>query len=229
MPGFITRQIINQAWEVRMGRDYRNAFDQLLQCDLLESIRTLGAKADHESRFDCESVVILALSCSMHFKLFRFVETLLTVASELPEHKDQKLIFEREFYSTVVPDAISYLSQPDLDEEESACIRRCIELVRHWSSGPALPAGLDAKATEEAVVLTWTASEGAIEYVIYRDERVWATSTETTYVDQGLTANTEREYFVVAKNREGRSWPSNGLRVSIAGTVAHNRNCWGHA
>ncbi|WP_454085363.1 PA14 domain-containing protein [Georgenia sp. Marseille-Q6866] len=80
-------------------------------------------------------------------------------------------------------------------------------------TAPAAPADLAGDVTESGVSLSWTESDGATGYVVYRSEdegtltegEPLAEVTEPTYLDEDVTAGTTYVYGVVAMNDAGES------------------------
>ena len=71
---------------------------------------------------------------------------------------------------------------------------------------PAAPANLTAETTGYfSIALTWEASATAESYNIYQGENLVASVTETTYIVEGLTHNTEYCFTVKAVNNGGES------------------------
>ncbi len=82
-------------------------------------------------------------------------------------------------------------------------------------SGPATPALLSAVTGSRKVILSWTASETASSYTIWRaragyDYSILKTGvTGTSYTDTNVTNGVTYSYRVVAVDRIGESFPSN--------------------
>ena len=66
---------------------------------------------------------------------------------------------------------------------------------------------LQAETTNTSVTLTWTAPEGAINYIIYRNGIEIAQTIETTYTDQLVNKDGFYTYCVVAEYTDGLSVP----------------------
>lgn len=71
---------------------------------------------------------------------------------------------------------------------------------------PAVLTGLRATAKSDKITLSWNISERAQSYSIERNGTVIATNvTDTSYIDQEVTSNTEYTYKVMALNSTGDS------------------------
>lgn len=80
---------------------------------------------------------------------------------------------------------------------------------------PPAPTGLAAdQVSNTAVTLSWDAASTATGYKIFRNGAQLATTTDTAYVDTGLTPKTTYEYTVKASNGEGDSAASEPLSVA---------------
>ncbi|WP_269278611.1 glycosyl hydrolase [Streptomyces sp. H39-S7] len=89
---------------------------------------------------------------------------------------------------------------------------------------PAAPTGLTGTATSSTVHLSWTASidnVGVTGYDVYRDgTRVGGTTSDTTYLDTGLTAATAYGYTIKAHDAAGNlSTASAPFGVTTASTT----------
>jgi len=79
------------------------------------------------------------------------------------------------------------------------------------SSSPAAPASLNATPGSYQVTLNWTAAVGATNYLIKRgtssgsEPTTAGSTTNTTFVDTGLTAGTTYYYIVIAADTGGSS------------------------
>jgi len=74
-------------------------------------------------------------------------------------------------------------------------------------SGPTAPADLEAEPVSQTQVnLTWTASvdpeSGVDRYIVYRDNTMIGSVTDTSFADSGLTQNTTYAYSISAVNGE---------------------------
>lgn len=87
---------------------------------------------------------------------------------------------------------------------------------------PAAPAGLTATAGNTLVVLQWSASEGASDYIIKRATAVGgpylpiATNSTTTFTNTGLVNGTAYFYVVSARNPAGESANSSPVTATPA-------------
>jgi hypothetical protein len=95
-------------------------------------------------------------------------------------------------------------------------------------SGPSTPTGLVvvANGTDDAAVLTWTASAGATSYLVERSTAPCATYTQlsevtaaTTYTDASIEIDAEYCFRVAAKNADGTSSFSAPVNFSINGPM----------
>ena len=102
--------------------------------------------------------------------------------------------------------------------------------VTAGGSAPAAPTGLAATAGNAQVTLSWTASNGAATYNVYRGTATGAEGASpiatgiaaTTYTNTGLTNGTTYYYKVAAVNGSGTSPMSNEMSakpVSVATNV----------
>jgi Starch/carbohydrate-binding module (family 53)/Glycosyl hydrolase family 57 len=74
---------------------------------------------------------------------------------------------------------------------------------------PATPASLSATAVStNQINLSWSASSGAIGYLVTRDSSTLATTANTNYSDTTLTANSNHCYTITATNNVGSSTPT---------------------
>ncbi|MGB5303421.1 MAG: fibronectin type III domain-containing protein [Gemmatimonadota bacterium] len=74
-------------------------------------------------------------------------------------------------------------------------------------SGPSAPANVAAETVSQTQInLTWTASEdpesGVDRYIVYRDNTMIGSVTDTSFADSGLTQNTTYVYSISAVNGE---------------------------
>ena len=83
---------------------------------------------------------------------------------------------------------------------------------------PSAPSRLSASASGTTVTLTWSPSTdniGVRAYDIYRDSTRAGTSTVTSFIDSGLSANSSLSYYVVARDAQANvSARSNTATVS---------------
>ena len=95
---------------------------------------------------------------------------------------------------------------------------------------PPVPGNLTAQAgSPSRIDLSWTASDGAAGYHVYRGEAKIASVTGTAYSDTGLTPNTGYGYAVAAYNANGSSansttayattWPPLSTQFTIGDRV----------
>lgn len=74
-----------------------------------------------------------------------------------------------------------------------------------------------ADVTDTAVTLSWTAPSGPVtEYTVLRDGQSVGTTSQTTFTDTALSAETDYVYTVTADNSAGSSSPSEALSVTTA-------------
>ncbi|MBL0387829.1 hypothetical protein JJB07_14405 [Tumebacillus sp. ITR2] len=78
------------------------------------------------------------------------------------------------------------------------------------------PVGLTGQAGDEQATLTWTESQGAVSYNVYRDGVKINTApvTSTTFTEAGLTNGTTYTYFITAVNEGGESGASNTISLT---------------
>ena len=74
-------------------------------------------------------------------------------------------------------------------------------------SGPSAPTNVTAETVSQTQInLTWTASEdpesGVDRYIVYRDDTMIGSVTDTSFADSGLTQNTTYVYSISAVNGE---------------------------
>jgi hypothetical protein len=92
---------------------------------------------------------------------------------------------------------------------------------------PAAPTGLQAKAGNAQVILTWTASTSATSYNVKRSTTsgtgytTIASPTATNYTDSGLTNGTPYYYVVSALNAAGESANSSQATATPANVAAN--------
>ncbi len=92
---------------------------------------------------------------------------------------------------------------------------RLIHLLR-----PDSPTNLTASSTTATgTSLTWSAVSGASGYKVYRDDKVIASPTTTTYAVTGLITKTKYNFYVTAINAadtdaDNESNPSNSVAVT---------------
>lgn len=91
---------------------------------------------------------------------------------------------------------------------------------------PKTPSNVTANANDTSVVLTFSAVDGADEYVIERDSETIATITENSYTDNGLTASSQHNYTVTAKNAYGTSAKSAQVEVTMAESGTSDRTAY---
>lgn len=78
---------------------------------------------------------------------------------------------------------------------------------------------LSAKGTDKSIELSWTAVEGATEYDIYKafgsdgKAEIVKTTSELSYTDSDVKAEEPYYYYIVAKNADNTSNPSETLQV----------------
>ena len=97
-----------------------------------------------------------------------------------------------------------------------------IEIVNNDTTAPSIPTGLSASAlTTSSISVSWNPSTdnvGVVGYVVYRDSVAIATTSSTSYIDTGLTADTTYVYEVQAfdaiPNYSGLSAPASGTTLS---------------
>ncbi|MFA9432624.1 fibronectin type III domain-containing protein [Egicoccus sp. AB-alg2] len=86
------------------------------------------------------------------------------------------------------------------------------------AEAPATPTGLDGRARDGGVELTWSASPGAVDYEVLRsvdggEEAAVATVTGPAFRDTDVVAGSDHTYRVVARNEAGASAPSDPVTV----------------
>lgn len=88
---------------------------------------------------------------------------------------------------------------------------------------PAAPTGFSGYATSPtAASLSWNGPSNASGYRVYRDNKLIASPTESTYTDSGLTAETTYSYQVSAVNTVGESPKTPAVSVTTPGTGGGN-------
>lgn len=71
---------------------------------------------------------------------------------------------------------------------------------------PGMPVGLQIKETTKGTItLIWNSTDRAESYDIEADGAIIGSTTETTYIHQGLAADTQHTYKIKARNRGGES------------------------
>lgn len=80
-------------------------------------------------------------------------------------------------------------------------------------AAPASPV-LTAVAGDRRATLSWTISDGALDYQLRRDDVVIYSDSGTTYIDTGLVNDTAVTYTVTAVNNTGSSPPSAAVTVT---------------
>ena len=100
-------------------------------------------------------------------------------------------------------------------------------ILYEWTPAPAAPAGLTATPGSAQAALSWTASNGATSYNVYRGTYSGGESstaiatgiTGTSYTNTGLTNGTTYYYTVAAVNAGGASGYSNEANATPASSV----------
>ena len=64
------------------------------------------------------------------------------------------------------------------------------------------------------IEITWSEIEGAVTYTVYRNGANRGTTTDTSFIDYGLTPSTEYTFRVVAHNSAGQTANSAFFKVS---------------
>lgn len=92
------------------------------------------------------------------------------------------------------------------------------------STPPSAPSGLEGRAHQGEVVLSWNAASGAASYAVKRStasggpyETIAASVTQTTYTDNHVIAGTGYYYIVTASNAYGEGPASVEISVTAAG------------
>lgn len=100
-------------------------------------------------------------------------------------------------------------------------------LAKPNTSPPAAPAGLKASnISTSSVTLSWMSVSGASGYYVYRATGIdsnytkIASVTSTSFINSGLTANTQYWYFVKAYNKYGSSIDSTHIAATTLQIVA---------
>jgi len=83
---------------------------------------------------------------------------------------------------------------------------------------PAAPASLTLPSPTQQPSLSWSASDGATSYIVYRDGVDIASTTATSYTDTGATEGSHT-YYVTAVNGGGESEPSSTVSVIVDRTA----------
>jgi alpha-amylase len=96
------------------------------------------------------------------------------------------------------------------------------------TTAPAAPTHLQATAASStAIDLTWTASNGATTYTVYRSTSATGTfspvgtPSSPAYTDSGLTANTTYYYYVTATDTAGTSAASSTVSATTASASSY--------
>jgi glucoamylase len=115
--------------------------------------------------------------------------------------------------------AVDISAGQDVDTPQAVCqtFNACAAAP---TQAPAAPTALATTAVHTtSVTLSWTGSQFAAGYKVYRDSgtgtaALIATTGSTTYTDTGLTASTGYTYYVTAYNNIGSSPASNKVTVT---------------
>jgi len=89
-----------------------------------------------------------------------------------------------------------------------------IKEIRTLPIPPEVPANLKGKPTRINITLTWEAAERAEAYYIDLDGSISEVKTGTSYIHEGLTANSTHTYRIRAWNKGGKSEWSNPQTIT---------------